>query len=278
MHEQRRSGLHKRQTAGNWRGFVPCESSPRPLQGRVRERVGPGAGFISAARLAPSDSAGLELTYLSRRAYSEPEMKSPPPLSHPRKLPSQERSRSTVASILQAAAEVLAQSGAEQTSVAAVVRRAGVSAGTFYQYFPNKEALLAALLRHQLDAVRHTVRDEVRRARASLPAQLLAVTQASIGAWRSAAPLLLAAKPSAGRANGDEACSGTAETLLEHFTAAAPHLPPRRLKLLALISDALVCTLAQRIATDAPELLDGLEDELMLLLTSCLQGPGTAGT
>jgi AcrR family transcriptional regulator len=69
----------------------------------------------------------------------------------PRKRPVQHRSRRTVARILDAAAEVLAERGYTATTTNAVAERAGVSIGSLYQYLPNKEALLVALAERHLD-------------------------------------------------------------------------------------------------------------------------------
>jgi AcrR family transcriptional regulator len=43
--------------------------------------------------------------------------------------------------------------GKEQLTTTLVAARAGVSVGTLYQYFPNKSALLQAVLKHHLTAV-----------------------------------------------------------------------------------------------------------------------------
>jgi AcrR family transcriptional regulator len=44
--------------------------------------------------------------------------------------------------IIDAAEEVAAERGLENTSIAAIAERAGVAAGTLYNYFPDREALL----------------------------------------------------------------------------------------------------------------------------------------
>jgi AcrR family transcriptional regulator len=46
--------------------------------------------------------------------------------------------------IIDAAEEVAAERGLENTSIAAIAERAGVAAGTLYNYFPDREALLAS--------------------------------------------------------------------------------------------------------------------------------------
>ncbi|MGH8446101.1 MAG: TetR/AcrR family transcriptional regulator [Solimonas sp.] len=63
----------------------------------------------------------------------------------PRKLPRQARAQATVEAILEAAARILAGEGYAAMSTNRVAERAGVSVGSLYQYFPNKNALVAAL-------------------------------------------------------------------------------------------------------------------------------------
>jgi AcrR family transcriptional regulator len=62
-----------------------------------------------------------------------------------RKRPKQARSTDLVATILEAAAQVLAKEGAPRFTTARVAERAGVSVGSVYQYFPNKAAILFRL-------------------------------------------------------------------------------------------------------------------------------------
>ena len=62
-----------------------------------------------------------------------------------RKQPQQARSAELVATILQAAVQVLAKEGAQRFTTARVADKAGVSIGSLYQYFPNKAAILFRL-------------------------------------------------------------------------------------------------------------------------------------
>jgi AcrR family transcriptional regulator len=67
------------------------------------------------------------------------------PVIAARKQPLQVRSTQLVADILEAAVRVLASEGAKSFTTARVAEKAGVSVGSLYQYFPNKEAILFQL-------------------------------------------------------------------------------------------------------------------------------------
>ena len=67
------------------------------------------------------------------------------PVISARKAPRQSRSAQLVAAILQAATRVLVRDGAYHFTTARVAEAAGVSVGSLYQYFPNKEAILFQL-------------------------------------------------------------------------------------------------------------------------------------
>lgn len=74
------------------------------------------------------------------------------PALKPRKLPRQQRAIAMVEAILDASARILVEQGYAGLNTNAVAQRAGVSIGSLYQYFPSKEALLAALqARHGRD-------------------------------------------------------------------------------------------------------------------------------
>lgn len=73
-----------------------------------------------------------------------------PPL-RPRKRPSQPRAAETVAVIIEAAAQVLEADGFEGFNTNAIARRAGVSIGSVYQYFPGKDALTIALMHREAE-------------------------------------------------------------------------------------------------------------------------------
>jgi AcrR family transcriptional regulator len=99
----------------------------------------------------------------------------------PRKSPSQARSQATVEAILQAATRVLTQHSLAGFNTNRVAEVAGVSVGSLYQYFPNKDALVTALITQTqhglLESVQQLV-DDLREK--SLDAKLRAMCQFAI--------------------------------------------------------------------------------------------------
>ena len=71
----------------------------------------------------------------------------------PRKMPIQARSTVTVEAISEATIRVLLSHGAERLTTTRVAERAGVSVGTLYQYYPNKQSLLFAVLENHLNNI-----------------------------------------------------------------------------------------------------------------------------
>lgn len=72
------------------------------------------------------------------------------PESQRRRQPVQARALRTLAAILQAAAQILAKEGEAALTTNRIAERAGVSIGTLYQYFPDKQAIFRAMVDSQL--------------------------------------------------------------------------------------------------------------------------------
>ena len=64
--------------------------------------------------------------------------------------PRQRRARATVEAIVEAAARILVEHGWSRFNTNAIAARAGVSVGSLYEYFPDKQALLERLLHDHL--------------------------------------------------------------------------------------------------------------------------------
>jgi AcrR family transcriptional regulator len=68
------------------------------------------------------------------------------PATKPRKHASQERSRATVDALIEATARILVREGFDKASTNRIAEVAGVGVGSLYQYYPGKEALVAAVI------------------------------------------------------------------------------------------------------------------------------------
>jgi|HubBroStandDraft_5_1064220.scaffolds.fasta_scaffold01027_10 AcrR family transcriptional regulator len=83
----------------------------------------------------------------------------------PRKTPVQARATVTVEAISEATVQVLLSQGTQRLTTTRVADRAGVSVGTLYQYFPNKQSLLFAVLEGHLERMTKEVEDACEHAR-----------------------------------------------------------------------------------------------------------------
>jgi AcrR family transcriptional regulator len=83
------------------------------------------------------------------------------PLTKPRKIAFQKRSRATVDALVEATARILVREGFDKASTNRIAEVAGVSVGSLYQYFPSKEALVAAVIERHQQEIMQTVRAEL---------------------------------------------------------------------------------------------------------------------
>lgn len=81
-----------------------------------------------------------------------------------RRIPKQGRSAATVDALLTAATQILARDGFDQFSTTATAKRAGVSIGSLYQYFQNRDALLGAVAARELYRLSREIADTFQRA------------------------------------------------------------------------------------------------------------------
>jgi AcrR family transcriptional regulator len=90
------------------------------------------------------------------------------PATKPRKTAAQQRSRATVDALVEATARILVKEGFDKASTNRIAEKAGVSVGSLYQYYPSKEALVAAVIDRHNHEVMRVVRGALADA-ASLP-------------------------------------------------------------------------------------------------------------
>ena len=191
----------------------------------------------------------------------------------PRKQPIQARSRQTVAAILQATAQVLMTNGYDGTTTNLVAEKAGVSIGSLYEYFPNKESLVAALasvhvaeLMARVDAVLSMPIDETPRA------VVAALIRAGLDAHRIDPALhkvLVEQVPRIGTLAASLDISSVLQRKIEgDLRRRAPRLPAARVRMIALVLETCIEALTHRAVVDAPDWLETgeIEREALRLL------------
>lgn len=89
-------------------------------------------------------------------------------LTSPRKTASQDRAKATVDALLAATARILVKEGYDRASTNKIAIAAGVSIGSLYQYFPSKEALVAAVIERHSGEMMEEIRASLLRV-AGLP-------------------------------------------------------------------------------------------------------------
>ncbi|MGH9600004.1 MAG: TetR/AcrR family transcriptional regulator [Terracidiphilus sp.] len=109
-----------------------------------------------------------------------------PKVLKPRKSPAQERAVATVEAILEAAAYILVRDGWQKFTTNRVAERAGVNISSLYQYFPNKEAIVAELQRRHIEKGQRAYPDMVPQLRAqpNLRAALKMLVEGAIAEHR----------------------------------------------------------------------------------------------
>ncbi|MFD9318909.1 TetR/AcrR family transcriptional regulator [Streptomyces sp. NPDC060053] len=108
----------------------------------------------------------------------------------PRRKPSQVRAELTRERILTAAAHVFAEHGYAAGTTNRIAERARISIGSLYQYFPNKDAILAELLVRHIDRGTWTQADQLDLSPGTLQALVRALVRDAIDNHREDPQLL----------------------------------------------------------------------------------------
>lgn len=182
----------------------------------------------------------------------------------PRKKPTQRRSAETVSVILEAAARILEQRGFEGFNTNAIAERAGVSIGSLYQYFPNKNALLSGLIEREMApllAVREKLA-EIRSCKDAIRSYIRASMEHQMGRPKLARLI----DEAEGREAFQHQVSGSTSRLREIMQNIlelpdAPTLPERHIAAMDVLTviRSLVDAAGQREEDDSPDLMRRVE-------------------
>jgi AcrR family transcriptional regulator len=189
----------------------------------------------------------------------------------------QARGERRMAEILDAALALFAEVGWERASTNAIAARAGISPGSLYQYFPNKEAITEALSQRLLEQLRdaHAAAfDDTAAAGVPLPALVSRVVDPLV-AFNVANP---GAKVLLGAATAPAALAGGARPLHQAVTgrvaalirARAPQLPEETVELGATVAVQIVAALMGPIVAAEPDRRAALVTELKKALVGYL--------
>jgi AcrR family transcriptional regulator len=184
---------------------------------------------------------------------------------NPRKQARQSRAGVTVEAIVEAAARILSTDGAPALTTNRIAEVAGVSVGSVYQYFPNKEAIVVALIGAQLNRDEDLVLELTQRDHSDLRAAISATAAALCQHQHRLAPLLQQVLPLLSPLRQETLVRERVLRLSQHFDAVLvqyldelrPELrdPERRRLALGVMTDALRGVLNAATLGDPEQLL-----------------------
>ena len=111
--------------------------------------------------------------------------------SNSRRRPAQERSRSRVDAILNATRDIISEKGTGGLKIHDLAKRAGVTASSIYQYFPNKQAIIQALDQRYMNATQTLLTDRLQEVQnLEQGFQVLADVMDDYYQWYSSQPVI----------------------------------------------------------------------------------------
>jgi len=200
----------------------------------------------------------------------------------PRKEPSQERSRVTYEAIVAATARVLVKDGYDALSTNRVAREAGVSVGSLYQYFPGKEALVAAVMEQHAARMQAHIEERLANVGASGPLEVATeLIRAMLEAQRKEPRLqraLAEQVPRIGALRRQHELYTRYERLIAAWMEGnREHVEVRDIEIAAFVLVAAVEGLVNRVQLDRPELVaSGKIEEHILRLALAYVSPTLA--
>ncbi|CAN5794120.1 TetR/AcrR family transcriptional regulator [soil metagenome] len=187
-----------------------------------------------------------------------------------RRIPRQARAAETVALILEATAQILEAGGLAAFTTNAVAERAGVSIGTLYQYFGNKNAILLALAQREMEATLAKVAraGEAERSlgmEGRVRATVRAIIEAFGGRVRARKAVVQAILA---QGTGIEVMAPVAAFIAQQPQRLMPALTAEQL---FVLSRSLMATIRAAVLEEQPFLRSrGFEDEVVRMITAYL--------
>ncbi len=186
--------------------------------------------------------------------------------------PQQDRGQRRVESILDAASDVIAEVGMEAATMQAIAERAGASMGSLYHFFPNKDALVAALARRIVAEVSALNASTMPVSMIHAPLEVL-FDRIVEGHWDfcEAHPSYFAvlegtANATWGKAVHDELTAAIVGQVVSYLEARLPGMEPAQRRTAAILAVATVDNLMGAIQDATPEQRPAMKAELKKML------------
>lgn len=194
-----------------------------------------------------------------------------------RRTPIQERAHATIEVLLEATAHILVEVGYARLSTNRVARRAGVSIGSLYQYFSDKDALVDALARRFIDRQIAIVLAQLERSEdVPLDTAIRSLIQGIVEAKRvepELAAALASVTPRSGHLDHQRQTLRRLTEIVSVTLRRRPGLPPIDPEIAAFTLVHATFAVIQGALTERPELLagDALVDSLCALCLGYLR-------
>jgi AcrR family transcriptional regulator len=187
----------------------------------------------------------------------------------PRRTPNQARSRDTLETVLRAAGAAIERDGLDRLTTRRIAELAGISVGALYEYFPNKQAVVYALVADWMERVfavldglhpRHGATQDVLTYLGSQIDRMTQLYRDQPGL--SALVTMVTSMPELHDAvrMHDERSAASVASALHHFAPLAdPHDIRSAARTIAIIAHEILCEAVARNAPDAARLLRNLK-------------------
>ncbi|KCZ60914.1 TetR/AcrR family transcriptional regulator [Hyphomonas chukchiensis] len=184
-----------------------------------------------------------------------------------RRNPKQARAQATVNAILEATFHILEAEGLANLTTNGIAERAGVSIGTLYQYFSDRDAILAMLGQRQSDGIGERILEIMQDT--SEPDGIRKVVRALMHGVQGSPETRIVLSDALFRVHGEGAIINHSKAFSDILQTHPELSFINRPESAFILTHAVICLLRAAIAESSLGLQsDALEDELVLLMES----------
>jgi AcrR family transcriptional regulator len=186
-----------------------------------------------------------------------------------RRNPKQARAQATVGAVLEAAFQILEEDGEARLTTNLIAERAGVSIGTLYQYFEDREAILAAMGQRQAEATRERITSIILESPET--GSVRAIVKAIMSGIAGSPATRIALSDALFRTRGESVLSEQHAMFFDSLSGRREFGFEMTKETAFVLTHAVICLLRSAAAEPELELApEALEDELVLLMDSYL--------